>query len=307
LIEQQRSEVHIVHFDQFLQFPELIHGSFTRLGGYSKTPYWGLNVSYSIGDDFENVIRNRLLALQALHIETYPCATLWLVHGAEVATLRTDTATWDDWRTDWSHRSYQVDQHELIWTTKPRRKADAIITKQRGVALTMSSADCIPLMFYDPVTCVIGMAHAGWRGTARGIAAATIDAMSEQFGSLPRNIYAGIGPSIGSCCYEVTEDVRHLFMGQLHFDPMPTGMKYRKLVQESAVFALKQLPDRRSLRLDLWETNRNQLLIAGVLPEHIESSQICTSCEKDRFFSHRGEHGKAGRFPSILALHESKV
>ncbi len=291
-----------MHFDQFLQFPELIHGSFTRLGGYSKTPYWGLNVSYSIGDDFENVIRNRLLALQALHVETYHCATLWLVHGAEVATLGTDTATWDDWRTDWSYRSYQVDQHELIWTTKPRRKADAIITKQRGVALTMSSADCVPLMFYDPVACVIGMAHAGWRGTARGIAAATIDAMSEQFGSLPRNIYAGIGPSIGSCCYEVTEDVRQLFMGQLHFDPMPTRVKYRKLVQDSAVFALKQLPDRRSLRLDLWETNRNQLLIAGVLPEHIESSEICTSCEKDRFFSHRGEHGKAGRFPSILAL-----
>ena len=307
MIEQQRSKVHYVQFDHFLQFPELIHGSFTRLGGHSKTPYWGLNVSYSIGDDFENVIRNRLLALQALHIETYRCATLWLVHGAEVATLGTDTATWDDWRTDLAHRSYQVDQHELIWTTKPRRKADAIITKQRGVALTMSSADCIPLMFYDPIEGAIAMAHAGWRGTARGIAAATVDAMAEQFGSLPRNIYVGIGPSIGSCCYEVTEDVRRLFIGQLQFDHMPTALKYRKLVRESAVFALKKLPERNSLRLDLWETNRNQLLIAGVLPEHIESSQICTSCEKDRFFSHRGEHGKAGRFPSILALHESKA
>jgi YfiH family protein len=307
LIEQQRSKVHYVHFNHFLQFPELIHGSFTRLGGYSKTPYWGLNVSYSIGDDFGNVIRNRLLALQALHIETYHCATLWMVHGAEVATLGTDTATWDDWRTDWAHRSYQIDQHELIWTTKPRRKADAIITKQRGVALTMSSADCVPLMFYDPVERAIGMAHAGWRGTARGIAAATVDAMAEQFGTLPRNIYVGIGPSIGSCCYEVTEDVRRLFTGQLQFDHMPTGVRYRKHVQESAVFALKQLPGHSSLHLDLWETNRNQLLIAGVLPEHIESSQICTSCEKDRFFSHRGEHGKAGRFPSILALHESKA
>src|SRR5260370_870319 len=276
-----------MQFRHFLQFPDLIHASFTRLGGYSKTPYRGLNVSYSSGDDFDNVIRNRLLALTALQIQTYPCATVWMVHGAEVATLGVET--WDDWRTDWPdwpHRSYHIDQHELIWTTKPRRKADALITRQRGVALTMSSADCIPLMFDGPVACVIGMAHAGWRGTARGIAAATIDAMSEQFGSLPRNIYAGIGPSIGSCCYEVTDDVRHLFMGQLHFDPMPTRVKYRKLVQDSAVFALKQQSDRRSLRLDLWETNRNQLLIAGVLPEHIESSHIFTSCEKDRFFSH---------------------
>jgi YfiH family protein len=302
LIEQQHGEVRYVQFDHFLQFPELIHASFSRLGGYSKTPYWGLNVSYSIGDDFENVIRNRLLALEALQIATYPCATLWMVHGAEVATLGEDT--WDDWRTDWAHRSYQVEQHELIWTTRPRRKADALISKNREVALAMSSADCVPLMYYDPVESVIGMAHAGWRGTARGVAAATIDAMAEQFGSLPGNIRVGIGPSIGPCCYEVSEEVRRLFIGQQEFDSIPTNGRYRNLVRESAVFVVKRLPDRDSLRLDLWETNRNQLLLAGALPEHIESSELCTSCEKERFFSHRGEHGQAGRFPSILALRD---
>lgn len=304
MIEQQSGEVCYVQFDRYLQFPELIHASFTRLGGYSKAPYWGLNVSYSIGDDFENVIRNRLLALQALGIETYPCATVWMIHSAEVALLGEDT--WDDWRTDWAHRSYQVGQRELIWTTRPRRKADAIITRQRGVALALSSADCASLMFYDPVEGALGMAHAGWRGTARGIAAATIDAMGERFGSLPHNIHVGISPSIGTCCYEVTEEVRLFFMGQMQFDPMPTDVKYRNLVRESAVFAVKRLPDGNSLHLDLWETNRNQLLMAGVLPEHIESSEICTSCEKKRFFSNRGEHGKAGRFPSILALRDEK-
>ncbi len=302
MIEQQHGEVRYVQFGHYLQFPELIHGSFTRQGGYSNAPYRGLNVSYSTGDDFENVIRNRLRALQALRIETYPCATVWMVHGAEVVTL--DAGSWDDWRTDWAHRSYQMDQRELIWTTKPRRKADAIITRQRGVALAISSADCASLMFYDPVEGAIGMAHAGWRGTARGIAIATIEAMGEQFGSLPCNIRAGIGPSIGQCCYEVTEEVQGLFMGQLQFDPMPTDAMYRSLVRESAVFAEIRLSDRNSLRLDLWETIRNQLLMAGILPEHIESSEICTSCEKERFFSHRGERGKAGRFPSILALRD---
>jgi len=301
LIEQHHGEVRYVQFGHFLQFPDLIHASFSRLGGYSKTPYWGLNVSYSVGDDFEHVIHNRLLALQALRIEAFPCATLWMVHGAEVAILED---AWDDWRIDWTHRSYQVDQHEVIWTTKPRRKADALITRHRGVALAVSSADCVSLMFYDPVETVIGIAHAGWRGTARGIAAATIDAMSEQFGSLPYNIRAGIGPSIGSCCYEVTEEVRNLFMGQQDFDADPTDVQYRKLVRESAVFDVKRLNGRNSLRLDTWETNRNQLLMSGVLPEHIESSEICTSCEKERFFSHRGEHGKAGRFPSIIALRD---
>jgi YfiH family protein len=301
LIEQQQGEVRYVQFGHYLQFSELIHGSFTRLGGHSKAPYWGLNVSVSCGDDFENVIRNRLLALKALHVETYPCATMWMIHGANVAIL--DTDIWDDWSIDWPHRSYQVDQHELVWTMRPRRKADAIITRQPGVALAMSSADCIPLMFYDPVERAIGMAHAGWRGTARGIAAATVDAMVDQFGSLARNLYVGIGPSIGPCCYEVTEDIQSLYVGQSQFDDMPTDVRYRKLVRESAIFAVKRRADHSSLRLDLWETNRNQLLMAGVLPEHIELSESCTSCEKERFFSHRGENGKAGRFPSILALH----
>jgi len=303
LIEQQHGKVRYVQFGHFLQFPDLIHASFTRLGGYSKTPYWGLNVSYSNGDDFDNVINNRLLALTALQIQSYPCATVWMVHGAEVATLGVET--WDDWRTDWPdwpHRSYHIDQHELIWTTKPRRKADALITRHCGVALAMSSADCVPLMFYDPVESVIGLAHAGWRGTARGIAAVTMHAMSEQFGSNPNNIRAGIGPSIGSCCYEVSEEVRYYFMGQQAFAFAPTDANYRKLIRESAVFTVERIHGRDSLRLDLWETNRNQLLLAGVLPEHIELSEICTSCKKEHFFSHRGEHGKAGRFPSILAL-----
>ena len=302
MIEQQHGEARYLQFSHFLQFPDLIHASFTRLGGYSTTPYRGLNVSYSIGDDFENVLRNRLLALKALQIQAYPCATLWMVHGAEVATL--DMEQWDDWRTDWPHRSYQIDQHELIWTTKPRRKADALITRHSGVALAMSSADCVPLLFYDPVERVLGLAHAGWRGTARGIAAITIHAMAEQFRCSPTNILVGIGPSIGPCCYEVSEEVQGYFMGQQAFDPDPTDVRYRKIIRESAVFHMKRIHGYDSLRLDLWETNRNQLLMAGVLPEHIESSEVCTSCKKEHFFSHRAEQGKAGRFPTILALHQ---
>ncbi|MGZ3643914.1 MAG: peptidoglycan editing factor PgeF [Ktedonobacteraceae bacterium] len=303
MIEQQHGDARYLQFSHFLQFPDLIHASFTRLGGYSKTPYRGLNVSYSIGDDFENVLRNRFLALKSLQIQAYPCATLWMVHGAEVATLGIEQ--WDDWRTDWSHYSYQIDQHELIWTTKPRRKADSLITRRSGVALAMSSADCVPLLFYDPVERVLGMAHAGWRGTARGIAAITIHAMGEQFGCSPTNIRVGIGPSIGSCCYEVSEDVRGHFMGHQAFDPDPADARYRKLIRESAVFTMKRIQGHDSLRLDLWETNRNQLLMAGVLPGHIESSEVCTSCKKEHFFSHRAEHGKAGRFPTILALRQN--
>jgi YfiH family protein len=299
LIEQQQGWAQYVQFGHFLQFPDLVHGIFTRLGGYSKDPYWGLNVSFTTGDDIENVKRNRLLALSALQLDTYPCATLWLVHGADVAVV--DEGPWE-WRFDQPFMTLAEEQKVLLRTTTPRWKADAIITRQRGISLAMSSADCVPVMLYDPLQNAIGLAHAGWRGTARGIAVATVEAMREQFGSEPGDIYAGLGPSIGPCCYEVSQEVQGLFLGRIEFDMHPTAERYRNLVRESAVFSVREHTHRDSLRLDLWNTNRNQLLMAGLLPEHIELSDICTSCEKDRFYSHRGEHGKAGRFPSILAL-----
>lgn len=299
MIEQERGGTRYVQFALFQQFPELVHGSFTRHGGYSVSPHRGMNVSVSNDDSFENVLRNRLQALESLGIDRYPCATAWMIHSADVAML--DGDDWDDWKDDWPYRSYMIDERELIWTTRPRRKADAIITQRRGVALAMSSADCAPLLFYDPIQSVIALTHAGWRGTARGIGAATVNAMCEQFGCQPQHIYAGVGPTIGACCYEVTEEVRLLFQGEKQFETLPTQEGYRNLIRDSAVFRIVELAD-RSLRLDLWETNRNQLLLAGLLPEHIEVSGICTSCQQEHFYSYRAEHGKTGRFPSILAL-----
>ena len=304
MIERRGDKACYMQFGHYRRFPELRHGVFTRLGGYSTTPYEGLNASYSTGDTFENVVRNRLLVLQALEIEEFPCATLWQVHGAEVATLDTEREVWDDWRSDWAHRSYVLEEQELVWTIKPRRKADALITRQRGVTLALSFADCTPLLFYDPVERAIGLAHGGWRGTARGIALATVEAMGEQFGCRPENIYAGVAPSIGSCCYEISETVYKLYMGELEFDELPTAEKYREKVRESAVFSTKQLAERTSLRLDIRETNYNQLLMAGLLAEHVEMPGICTGCSTDLFFSHRMEQGKTGRFPVVLALRD---
>ena len=299
MIEQQQGRVQYVQFGHFLQFPELTHGIFTRLGGYSEDSYWGLNVSFTTGDAIENVKRNRLLALSALGLDVYPCATLWLVHGADVAVV--DETPWE-WRFDQPFWTLAEEQKVLLRTAHPRWKADAFITRQRDISLAISSADCVPVLLYDPVQHTTGLVHAGWRGTARGIVFATIDAMREQFGSQPGDIYAGIGPSIGPCCYEVSEEVQSLFMGRIEFDIQPTAKRYRNLVRESTVFSIREHAHRNSLMLDLWETNRNQLLMAGVLPEHIELPGICTGCEKDRFYSHRAEQGRTGRFPSILAL-----
>lgn len=307
MIEQRCGDTCYVQFGQYAQFPDLVHGIFTREGGYSQPPYHGLNVSLGAsGERFENAVRNRFQVLQSLDITEYACATMWMIHSARVLNL--DEQHWPDWSEDWPHGVYALDElgypagTRLQWTFKPRTQGDALITRQRGVALAMSTADCVPLLFYDPITEAIGVAHAGWRGTARGIAAATVAAMSEQFGARPADIYAGVGPSIGPCCYEVSEEVRDLFLGRRAFEELPTEERYRELIAASAVFETVELPSRESLRLNLWETNRKQLLLAGLAPEHIELPDICTSCIKERFFSHRAEAGRTGRFPAILAL-----
>jgi YfiH family protein len=290
-------DVQYLQFSHYSQFPELIHGVFTRQGGCSQEPYRSLNTStppFNPGDSIENVVRNRVLAMRALDVAMYPCVTLWQVHGADIAIYNGE----EEWRTDWADSSY----YERAWVPQAIHKADALITKERGAVLALSFADCVPILLYDPVEQVIGLVHGGWRGTARGIVAATLEAMYEYAGCQPRNMYAGIGPAIGACCYEVSEAVRQLFLGQLPFETMPTNERYRDLINEAAVFSTLTLPDKSSLRLDLQATNRNQLLLAGVAAEHIETMEICTSCHTDRFFSHRKEQGKTGRFPVLMAL-----
>ena len=290
----QQEGIHYLQFDHYRQFPELIHGIFTRTGGYSEAPYASLNTS-KMGDSVENVARNRQRALEALHITSYPCVTLWQVHGADVVTLDLR----EEWRTDWASPSYFVPG----WTLQSIRKGDALLSSERSMALAFSFADCVPITFYDPVQHVIGIAHGGWRGTARGIVLATVEAMGERFGSRARDLYAGIGPAIGPCCYEISQEVEDFFIGQKAFSEQPTREDYRSRVRESAVFSTQHLPDRASLRIDLQATNLNQLQMAGVQPEHIEVIDICTGCNTNLFFSHRKEEGKTGRFAVIMALH----
>jgi len=263
LIEQQHENASYLQFDHFRQFPELVHGVFTRRGGVS---------------------------------EDVPSVTLWQIHSANSVTLRLE----DEWRTDWAELSY----YEHSWTPDTIRKGDALISQEPGVALALSFADCVPITFYDPSQKIIGMAHGGWRGTARGIVMATIEEMQKQFGSRPQDIYAGIAPAIGPCCYEVSQDVQDIFLGHTEFDEMPTAEIYRERVRTTAIFSTVHTEEKESLRLDLQTTNYQQLLMAGVDPAHIEIMRICTSCRTDLFFSHRREQGRTGRFVVIMALQD---
>ncbi len=161
---------------------------------------------------------------------------------------------------------------------------DALVTNVPGVTLFSLHADCVPILLYDPERRVVGLAHAGWKGTILRIAGKTVAKMADTFGCRPGDILAAIGPSIGPQCYEVGEDVVTAVREEFEQDELlvPRG-------------------DSR-WSFDLWAANHLSLLEIGVLAANIENSHICTHCRCDEFFSHRAEKGQAGRFGAFIAV-----
>jgi hypothetical protein len=184
---------------------------------------------------------------------------------------------------------WQVHSADVVCTDAPRLpgtpyiKADVILTDKPEVTLFMRFADCVPVLLHDPEHKVVGLAHAGWLGTVRQTIKAAIQTMQSRYGSRPEEILAGIGPSIGLHHYPVGPEV---------------------VAQVQAVFGENSshlLHDQEgAVKFDLWEANRLILQNCGV--EQIEVSGICTACNLEDWYSHRGEKGKAGRFGALICL-----
>jgi polyphenol oxidase len=147
-------------------------------------------------------------------------------------------------------------------------------------------ADCVPLLLFDPVKKVVAVIHAGWRGTVQHITSNTIKVMIDRFGSNPADILAGIGPSIGPCCYEVGEEVKAVVHESF-------GTTEGYLVSQ---------PHSEKPYFDLWYANQKQLIELGLKPENIETSQICTKCNHRMFYSSRADKGVTGRFAAGIFL-----
>jgi len=151
-------------------------------------------------------------------------------------------------------------------------EGDALVTREEGVAVSVRTADCFPILLADPETRAVAAIHAGWRGTAAGVVRTSLDRMRSEFGTDPQNVFAAIGPGIGACCYEVGIEVATQF-----------GMQERG-------------------NLDLAVENRNQLIAAGLQPDRIELVGGCTFCHPARFFSWRRDRDRAGRMISFIRI-----
>jgi hypothetical protein len=246
---------------QFDLWPRLKHGIFTRQGGVSQPPWASLNLGGSVGDEAEAVRHNHGLIYETLGLNGAQACSVWQVHGTETIVANQPLAG----------------RHWIA-------QADSMITNRLDTPLVMRFADCTPLLFYDPTEGVIGLAHAGWRGTVQGMGASAVRAMTDTYGCKPRNVQAGIGPSIGPKSYQVGEEV------------VEAVERYFGATEG----LIRRNPDDGTAYFDLWAANRRDLERAGV--EQIEVAGLCTFERNDEFFSHRAEKGRTGRFGVVVSL-----
>lgn len=275
MIERRAEDCTFLQFEHLAAFPHISHAVFTRLQGFSRAPFSGLNASFTTGDKPESVRRNKAAIEQALGL---PLVGSKPVHGASVTIIERSELT------------PSLDGARSLQTRLRETPADAMLTDAPGVALCWAFGDCSPILLYDPEHTAIALVHAGWRGAAAGVVFEAIRAMETRYETRPEALLAGLGPSIGSCCYEVNEQVREAFVKEQH-------------VADCAVFDERMGDDGAPhLFLDVAASNERQLLAAGVTPDHLIASDYCTGCRTDLFFSHRREPWPSGRFAVAIGL-----
>lgn len=259
-----------------LQYPlleqtDIVEHCFTtRLGGVSGDIFSTLNFSFTRGDNPDAVMENYRRMGQVFG----------KTEGDFICTDQTHTTN-----------VIRVGKEEAgFGVTKPRpyTDVDGLITNEPGVILSTFYADCVPLYFVDSVHKAIGLSHSGWRGTVGRMGQKTLEAMKDAFGTNPADVIAAVGPSICQECYEISEDVAEHFYKE--FD----GHGNEILIYKGNA----------KYQLDLWKTNEIVMLEAGILPEHLAVTNVCTCCNAKVLFSHRASQGKRGNLAAFLMLRE---
>lgn len=237
------------------------HGFTTRVGGVSTGIFDSLNLGFHRGDEDENIPENYRRLGSAIGFAPENTVLTWQTHSDIVRTVTKADHNGLD------HRGYP--------------QCDGLITNDPGTALVIFTADCTPLLFWDPVTGAVGAAHAGWRGTAAQIGRKTVEAMVSNFGCDPKNIRAAVGPNIGKCHFETDADVPQAI--QASYGP------------EAEPFIEKR---GEKYFLDLKAINALSIGSAGV--EHIDISTHCTYCHPELFWSHRYTQGNRGSQGAVI-------
>lgn len=261
----------------FLVFPGLdeteavIHGFSTRMGGVSEGMFSSMNLSFARGDEEGRVRENFARLGRAMGFD---CRNLVFSDQTHTSNVRVVT---------------EADRGKGFVREKDYRDVDGLVTNVPGLVLAAFYADCVPLFLVDPVHRAVGLSHSGWKGTVGKIGKRTVELMKEQYGTRPEDLTAAIGPSICQDCYEVSEDV----IGQ--FQEAFEETYWKEIFYEK--------PDGK-YQLNLWRANELIFREAGLLPERILTTDLCTCCNAKLLFSHRASKGKRGNLGAFLMLKE---
>ena len=267
MTEHQVNGVTFLTADAFTAAGGAAHGFSTRLGGVSQGIYASLNLGSTRGDEPDCVRENYRRFCAVIGADVSRVIMTNQVHGTVIRTAGPGDVKAD---------LYDREGYEC----------DGLITDVPGLALTIFSADCIPVLLYDPVKRVIAAVHAGWRGTAGNIAGKAVGKMRAEYGSDPGNILAAIGPGISACCFETHADVPEAMTAALGESAKPhiTALENGKF------------------QVDLKGINAALLRRSGVAPDHIEISGDCTACLPEKYWSHRLTQGRRGNQAAMLQL-----
>ena len=295
----KQAKLNVLRAQHLSEFPWLIHGFSTRVGGFSRAYRKNdLNLGFTKDDAKRTVERNRTKFLHAIsaverrsgrngHPAPWPLVTLRQIHSDII---------------------HCVDSHSVDAGHDPLT-GDGLLTATPGLLLAIQTADCLPVILVDAKRRAVGVFHAGWRGTLKRIVEKGVGQMQHWFGSRPRDLKAAIGPGIHGCCYDVGEDVRGKFESQFSYasklfrevkESDPVRDKYPLLFLTARAPGHGELPNK--ILLDLVEANRQQLLAAGVPAKSISTSPLCTNCNNDLLFYYRGEKGKTGRMMAVAGI-----
>jgi YfiH family protein len=269
MIEKRHGLLTLLFYNHLLRFKEIKHFLSTRTGGFSEFPYHSLNLGLHVGDDLDKVLKNRRRLAEAIGIPLDRFTVARQIHSGNVRVV-----------SDEQRGSSSTDQGNAIEDT------DAMVTDTPGICLIVLVADCVPMLFFDPLKKAVGVAHAGWRGTLQSIAGNTVTTMEKAFGSSPEDIMVGIGPSIGPCCYRVGPEVISQVKG---------------VFKDRDGYIVNESKDGEGY-FDLCKANLEGLLHAGIERKNIEIVGRCTCHEPDLFFSYRNQRGDTGRFAAGIML-----
>lgn len=247
----------IAYRSPLLYDDQVEHVALSRFGGVSEAPFSSLNVGNTVGDDPVRVEENLERILRALDWRGDQVVSGFQVHGDRVHVVTPE------------------DAGSVIPST------DALLSDVPGLLLLGRYADCVPVLLFDPIRRVVGLAHAGWRGTVQRIAIKAVETMAAAYGSHAEDVRAVVGPSIGPCCFQVGDEVLEAF-------------RCAHAAHDADVV------DMERGHVNLWRANALQLAGCGV--KEIAVAELCTSCHVDRFYSHRRENGNTGRFAVAIGL-----